>query len=242
MGDLRCPRCGTTAESSTVAVGRFHTCPGVFERIGSASDPSGAEMRSPKDAIPPTDQQVVDRWREQVSPRSSGGARPLNEEQLLEYAAFDPDRDQTDFSSYRAAARYAREIIALRTQVSALRQQLADSENWKGRCIAERLDLAAARQEAETLRKEAATLNFALDDVAATLGVSRDSIDGELQATIEEAETLRGQLEKANRDLDGWEKGALEFVARFAPDALPEMRHVLGKEAAARVAAPREPK
>jgi hypothetical protein len=259
----------------------------------SASDPSGAEMRSPnevlsakriaelvstltdpetcdtydKDALPDdtlavcaSHEALRSRLESEVSPRSSGGA-PLSAEQVAEIR----DHVGARFTPYQTIVGLCDSHEALRTQVSALRQEAAQAVA-NARVRRKYIDAAAAaRQEAETLTRQ------------------RDAAIREISVIAREAETLRGQLDEANSALGteqtmhrAWRKRAEEAEAelrggddliegarpltddeRAALEAFVEARVESDKEAvakfrrelfertvgrAARVAAPREPK
>jgi hypothetical protein len=173
----------------------------------SASDPSGAEMRSPNELrrLTPDDLAKVEAWYEEtpflgapghvrlliaevracwseVSPRSSGGAPPS------ELALDKGDLARLQASLEREGALGAVNSWALISemrralaQVSALRQEAAQAVA-NARVRRKYIDeAAAARQEAETLTRQ------------------RDAAIREISVIAREAETLRGQLDAAQR-------------------------------------------
>jgi uncharacterized protein (DUF3084 family) len=157
----------------------------------------------------------------EVLPRSSGGAPTEKQVLCMHELAFHGGRVD-DGEIMRLCDSHE----ALRTQVSALRQELATGEAhvrelWDRRndnldkleaarqeaarnlkAYEEAADaLIAARQEAETLRKSADDLRYIVD-------VNVPKISDENLRLHAEAETLRGQLNAAQKDtarLDWWE-------------------------------------
>jgi hypothetical protein len=237
----------------------------------SASDPSGVEMRSPNPEcdgcrrglpkrangnhwyrtaslangtveIPCTTVEIP--CTSEVSPRSSGDAPNdlpvLTSEQVRDYD--DALGDKYEMVSRADSHALVRSHEALRTQVSALRQEAAQAVA-NARVRRKYIDAAAAaRQEAETLRSQLdALLKFAGNALTESRA-DPDSIGDWDAASIQDALEASGLIEPFDARKPCGERCACAEVSDFPTTCLRLTALGRAASAAARVAAPREPK